>query len=179
MNKYIVRESPYKKIGKTLRYNQPAYTARTCLMLPAVKQEALKQVLTAVKVECRHLCQLKPRPSTLRVKSVGELKSFSWSEMMQELKRKAPTLLATLRAAAQSHLPRSPPKAVYKKRGRQSKLAQRARDSVVGMAAAVLLKERNQHMCKLQTLVSTLLYAGHASKKVTGILVTVTYRLVT
>ena len=34
------------------------------------------------------------------------------------------------------------------------------------MAAAVLLKERNQHMCKVHTIVSTLLYAGHASKKV-------------
>ena len=32
------------------------------------------------------------------------------------------------------------------------------------MAAAVLLKERNQNMCKPQAVISTLLYAGHAFK---------------
>ena len=34
------------------------------------------------------------------------------------------------------------------------------------MAAAVLLKQRSQQMCLLQSIVAIILYAGHAAKKV-------------
>ena len=149
MRKYTVRESPYKRIGKSLRYKQSSYTARTCMVLPAAKAVALRQVITSVKQECRHLCQQKPRSSVLRVSAVDGLKSFSWKGVTQELKQRAPTFLSILQAAAQSYRPRAPPKARRKKRGSPSRLLQRARESVVGMAAAVLLKERNQHMCKI------------------------------
>ena len=161
MKKYIVRDSSFKRIGKSLRYKKSSYTARTCLALPGVKAEALKQVITSVKLECRHLCQVKPRPSVLRVRSVDVLKYFSWKGVIRELKRKAPTFLAILQAAAQSNRPR-----IAARGGKRSKHIHQARENVVGMAAAVLLKERNQHMCKLQTIVGILLYAGHASKKV-------------
>lgn len=172
MKSYTVRATPFKRIGKTLRYKQPAYTARACLTLPAVQSEALRQTIAAVKRECMQLCQLKPRSSVLRVKSADELKSFSWKGVIQELRLTAPTFLAILQAAAQSFRPRAPraPKVVQKKKGRPSKHLQRARDSVVGMAAAVLLKERNQQMCKPQAIVSTILYAAHAAKKVSCIL---------
>jgi hypothetical protein len=150
---YNVKFSPFKRIGKTLRYKKVSYTARACLSLPAGKSEALRQIVTAVKMECRRLCQLKPRPSVLRVKSVDELKSFSWRQVILELRLKAPTFLTILQAVGECHQPRR-------------KRRQKARNSVVGMAAAILLKERNQHMCKPQTVLSTVLYAGRASKKV-------------
>jgi hypothetical protein len=89
------------------------------------------------------------------VKSVDELKSFSWRQVILELRLKAPTFLTILQAVGECHQPRR-------------KRRQKARNSVVGMAAAILLKERNQHMCKPQTVLSTVLYAGRASKKVYG-----------
>lgn len=108
---------------------------------------------------------LKPTPSVLRVRSVDELKSFSWNAVTEELKQKAPTFLAILQAAAEAYRPRvQKTKSTHKLK--RSKLTQKGRKGVVGMAAAILLKERNQHMSKVQTVVSTLLHAGHASKKV-------------
>ena len=127
MKTYHVRFSPFKRIGKTLRYKKASYTARACLSIQAGKSEALRQIVTAVKMECRCLCQLKPRPSVLRVKSADELKSFSWRQLMLELRLKAPTFLTILQAAGECHQPRL-------------KRRQKPRSSVVGMAAAILLK---------------------------------------
>ena len=86
MKKYTVKESPYKRIGKSLRHKQSLYTARTCMGLPGAKEEALRQIITVVKQECRHLCQRRPRSSVLRVNAVDGLKSFSWKGVTQELK---------------------------------------------------------------------------------------------
>ena len=67
--------------------------------------------------------------------------------MLKELSAKAPVLLAVLKAATSSC--RSEPT-----------------QAVVAMAAVVLLKSTSKNMCKLQAVVSSLLYAGHSSKKV-------------
>ena len=99
---FTLQESPYKRIAKALRYKQPAYTARTCLAVPSAKLEALKKVVSTVKLECRHLCQLKTNPSIMHIRSDDELKSFSWKAVTCELKQRAPTFLAVLQAAAES-----------------------------------------------------------------------------
>jgi len=66
-----------------------------------------------------------------------------------ELQQRAPTLFAVLQAAAHPASKQVTPL-----------------PSMVGMAAAILFKSRSKHMCLLQSIVATLLYAGHASKKV-------------
>ena len=63
---------------------------------------------------------------------------------------KAPTLLSILTAAAGSHSSRT----------------QQPDTNVILMAAAILLKQRNKHMCLLQTVIGCVLYSGHASKRV-------------
>ena len=69
---------------------------------------------------------------------------------MTHLKQKAPTLLSIMEAAAKSPY-------------RPSQLKKHTSlSSTVGMAACILLKQR----CKHQVIISILLYAGHASKKV-------------
>lgn len=40
--------------------------------------------------------------------------------------------------------------------------------SMIAMEAGILLKSRNKHMCLVQSIVATVLYAGHASTKVTN-----------
>lgn len=67
------------------------------------------------------------------------------------MKSRAPVLLSVLTTAAtggSGSSTRSPP------------------PSVIGMAAAVLLKARSENM--LQAMVGALLYAGHASKRVSA-----------
>ena len=73
---------------------------------------------------------------------------FKWHNLCAELKRRAPTLYATLEAAS------------WCSRSKTSPL------TGVEMAAGLLLKHRNQQMALLQTIVSIILYTGHASKKV-------------
>ena len=92
------------------------------------------------------LCKRLPSPSLLRSSSIKSLLEFNPKDVLKELSIKAPVLLAILKAAASSC--RSEPK-----------------QAVIAMAAAVLLKSRSQNMCKLQAVVSSLLYAGYSSKK--------------
>ena len=116
-------------------------------------------ILQIIRVECGSLCLLKPVPSVLRVSSLKRITDFKWEDLITELRTRAPTLLAVLQAAAQPM--------------RSKKLSPPA--SIVGMAAGILLKSRNKHMCALQSVVSTLLYAGHASKKVSTFCLSILY----
>ena len=146
VRKYLIH-SPYKPLVKTTRYKQPAYTARTLFKSPSLREATLKEVTNAIRKECQMLCRRLPSPSLLRSSSIESLLEFSPRDVQKELSAKAPVLLAVLKAAASSC--RSEPT-----------------QAVVAMAAAVLLKSRSKNMCKLQAVVSSLLYAGHSSKKV-------------
>ncbi len=42
--KFVV-SSPYKRIVKTLRYNQPAYTARALMKTARIKENTLAEIL--------------------------------------------------------------------------------------------------------------------------------------
>ena len=68
--------------------------------------------------------------------------------MIEELQHKAPVLVAILEAASKTSV-----------KNKQNK-------ALICMAGAILLKSRCKHMCKLQLVISSLLYAGHASKRV-------------
>lgn len=101
-------------------------------------------------MECKVLCLILPELSVLRVPSVHHLSSFRLDSFVNELRQKAPTLLAVLTAAAQP----------CRSTGRECD------PHVIAMAAAILLKQRNQDLCMLQTIVGCLLHVGHAAKKV-------------
>ena len=92
-----------------------------------------------------------PKPSVLRVLSLKHLKDFNIKAVLDELKRKAPTLLAILTAVVC-----------------QPQKSQNCESDfhVIAMAAAILLKQHNKHMCMMQTIVGCILHAGHASKMV-------------
>jgi len=111
--------------------------------------ELLSTILQTIRIECSMLYMTKPTPSVLRVTS---LSSFKWEDVNIELQQKAPTLFAILKAAAQPT------------RSRQATPL----TSMIAIAAGILLKSRNKHMCLLQSIVATVLYASHASTKVTN-----------
>lgn len=101
MKRYNVK-SPYKRIVKSLRYPRPGYTARKCIQVPALKKATLQEVLKVIKLESTALAKRQPKPSMLRVRSLKQLTTFKWSDLMTYLKQKAPTLLSIIEAAAKS-----------------------------------------------------------------------------
>ena len=153
MKRYNVK-SPYKRIVKSLRYPRPGYTARKCIQVPALKKATLQEVLKVIKLESTALAKRRPKPLMLRVQSLKQLTTFKWSDLTTYLKQKAPTLLSIIEAAA-----KSPYKPSQLKKHTPLSIA-------VGMAACILLKQRCKHLCLLQVIISILLYAGLASKKV-------------
>lgn len=154
MRKYLVH-SPYKPVVQTTRYKRPLYTARTLFKTPSLRDATLKELLNTVKHECDVMCKVVPSSSILRSSSVRSLKEMRWESVLDDLKSRAPVLLSVLTAAGtggagSSTRPPSP--------------------SIIGMVAAVLLKARSKNMGKLQAMIGALLYAGHASKRVSCIL---------
>ena len=82
--------------------------------------------------------------SFFRFSHVAALQSFSWKPLLKELSEKAPNLYAFLKAA----------------------LSSQKKKSLIGMTASVLLKGKNMQMAQIPTIISVILYAGHASKQV-------------
>ena len=146
VRKYTLR-SRYKWIVNTMRYNKAMYTARRILKSPKLSEATVREITRTIKQECATLCKMTSQ-SSFRVKTIADLLQFDWVSLLQELKNKAPLFTSVLKAAAEGATHRTPDVAV------------------IGMAASVLLKSRCKHMCKLQMMVSSLLYAGHASKRV-------------
>ena len=146
MRKYLIH-SPFKPLVKTTRYKKPAYTARALFKSPSLQEATVKEITSTIRKECEMLCERLPSPSLLWSSSMESLLKFSPRDVLKELSAIAPVILAVLKAVASS-------------------CRSESTQAVVAMAAAVLLKSRSQNMCKLQAVVSSLLYAGHSSKKV-------------
>ena len=102
--------------------------------------------------------KLTPLPLMLRSSTIDSMKEMQWKSILDDMKAHAPVLLSILSAAAFRRLggtTNAPP------------------PSNIAMVAAVLLKSRLNNICKVQAMIGTLLYAGHASKWVCiGTLVT-------
>ena len=119
--------------------------ARTVLRTPALHRRLVHLIAKKITRECKRISSKKN--STLLRLSLNKVKSFDWKLLRKELKRHTPTLLSVLEAASCNQPSKRNPR-------------------IVGMAAAALLKGRNKNLCLLQGVVSTILYAGHSSKKV-------------
>ena len=136
----------YKKMVQSIRYRHSPYTIRTILKSSPLKQTVISQLTTTIRRECAAMCSRNHGDSVLRLLTVLELKDFSWKSVLRELKRRAPTLLQVLTAAASSRT--------------------RSNPGIVGMAASLLLNGRNPQLCIPLAVKSVLLYAGHSAKKV-------------
>lgn len=149
VRKYLLN-SPYKSVVKSMHYKQPTYTARTLLKSPPLKQATVQEVVSTIKRECASMCQLQPKPFILRTGRTCSYKDFNWPLLLNELNSKAPTLLAVLKAASGCDC------------ASQKSLIP------LEVAASILLYSRSKHLCRVQTFVGGVLYAGHAAKKVYG-----------
>lgn len=130
-----------------MRYRKANYTARKILKSPDISTATIDQITQKVKHECQMICKIKPSPSKFRIEAISDLLDLNWNLMIKELRGVAPVFTAIMEAAA-------------------STVRNKPDPAILCMAGAVLLKSRCKHMSKIQMVVSSLLYAGHASKKV-------------
>ena len=147
--------SAMKKVTMYLTKGSYSAFARNAVKIPKLKTAlvaAVAAVAALVRNECQDLCTTTDGlTSVLRNTSPGNLKKFSWKEVLDELEQKAPVLYAVLNASV-SRFRKQHPK----------KVSQRS----VAFAACILLRQRNKFMCAAQCVISVLLHAGHASKMV-------------
>lgn len=126
--------------------------ARSAMLIPPLKKALVNAIASEVRDECQKLCTtIADRKPMLRKTSPDDLKTFSWSNLSSELRNRAPVFVAILEASVKCPCGQHP-----------DSMSQR----FIGLAAAVLLHERNQFMCAVQCVISLLLHAGHVAKMV-------------
>lgn len=86
--------------------------------------------------------------SIMRSQNPEHLQQFSWDLLLNELSQHAPLLSSLLISATRTKVARSNTKAV------------------IGMCAAILMKQRNSRMNLVQRIISLILYASGTSKQV-------------
>lgn len=131
-----------------MRYGRPNYTARRILKSPLLSDATIAEIKRTIWHECDLLCK-KTQSSHLRVLNIKDLYEFKWEALIEQLQRIAPVLTSVLSAAAT-----------------RSSTEKKSNMVAICVVAALLLKNQCKHMCKVQMIVSSLLYAGHAAIKV-------------
>ena len=114
------------------------------------RQHVLKEFGRILRAEMTAMCSDKTA-SLLRSHSSQDLYDFQWKNLLDELKKFAPVFLFFLQQCTMTKTPRQ------------------NRDGVIGMCAAILLKNRFPEMNLLQKNISLLLYAGHCGKRVSNL----------
>ena len=136
-----------KRIGKALARKAPRTVAVQTLADPTTRLHVLKELGRILRAEMTAMCSDKTA-SLLRTHTVQDLSHFKWKNVLDELERSAPVFLHFLRQCTQTKTPRQ------------------NRDGIIGVCAAIILKNRFAKMNLLQKNVSLLLYAGHCGKQV-------------
>ena len=142
------------KIGRALAGGHIPTIAKAVFSHAPLKEEIVLKVLDTVSNECGDLCRKGPdNISLFRNIPLEQMEEFEWAQCIEELQKKAPTLLRLLSTIVQHNDHRN-----TSKRGDRHSPG-------INMAVAVLLKERNREMCGLQSLTALLLFKGQAHKK--------------
>lgn len=140
-----------RSIGR-MKYNS---IAKQALRVSKVRSKVLSLLAQDIQKELGNICS-KKNWSILRDSSVSTLMSFTWDTLISELSVHAPTFLEMLRGIVQV-------KQSLREKGQSQEPCENA---VVGICAAIMLKNKNIHMNLFQKIVSHILYNGHAAKQV-------------
>ena len=140
-----------KKVTKALAGGNIQSISRAVFSNPRHRDEAVVQVSRIVDEECAVLCSKNP-VSLFRSMTLEQAESFSWTQAVDELKTKAPTLYHILDLAV-----------THSSRRNKQKKGERQFPGLC-MSVAILLKERNRMMCGIQSYVSSALFSSHIQK---------------
>ena len=153
-----------KTLGRSISRSNRAAIARQCLKDSGIRAKIFLYLEKDVQQELTGMCSKKVA-SVFRASSAEHLHVFSWDQVSEELKCRAPTLHALLSMCVN-----------VKRRVRPSKNSgsvpcshKPSNSTVLGVCASILLRHRNQCMNTLQRLVSLVLHRGHAGKQVISV----------
>ena len=125
-------------------------------------QQAVRSIFVGkINAECSSLCQTGGTPSAFKCITLSALTQFNWLWFIDELK--APLLLDILSIICCQNDQRNKFKTGS------------SHNPGMGMAVALLLKERNMHMTGVQSIISLLLFAARVDKQVNQIIVIVNH----
>lgn len=99
-----------------------------------MQQNVVKMLCKQISKECSTMCALKTK--ALRVANTDSLRQFAWGDVANNLKRLAPTLFKVILTSCSTK--------------------RQCNQTIGGMAAALLLKERNKHIYLMQSVLSVL-----------------------
>lgn len=136
-------------IGRSLAHRSGMAFARHSLSHPLFRLSIIKQVKSIVYDEVQSLCSEGSVQSMLQRSTSEGLEMLNWSDLVCDMRQRAPVLTAVLTAAMS-----------------RKKTEQTFATESLASCFAVLLKGRNQRMSLLQRITSLILYAGHAGKPV-------------
>ena len=137
-----------KRLGRYVGRGNRRSIARAAVDNLTLRPELVSAMCQAVGAEMKGVCS-DSHDSILRMKNKTALEHFSWETVWCELEQKAPTLMAFLVGLA-------PPSK------RQSEHIKPA----LSLCASILLKLRNDKINLVQSVISLVMKAGHATKSV-------------
>ena len=145
------------KIGRALAGGHLPSIAKATFAHNGLREELLLKVMDLVNEEVDALCRKEKEnesPSPFRHIPVLDFESFSLKDCTRQLQEKSPFLYRLIISLVQRNDHRNKSK--------------RGDSHIPGIctAVAILLKERNQHMCGMQTYLSLVLYTSRVPKKV-------------
>lgn len=146
-----------EKIGRVLVGEHLPSIAKAVFANAELRNDILTKFLDLLDGECSELCRkTQDTISPFRHFPIEKLTEFSWDELADSMKTKAPTIYKIFSRIV-SHSDH---------RNESKKGAQHTPS--ICMAIALLLKERNREMCGVQSAISIALFASQVQKKVSA-----------
>ena len=136
-----------KHLGRALARRSNYAIVSDILNSQVTRDYLLKKVGVLLRKELTSMSSDKTE-SILGKQNMADLKSFSWSKVLNELSSNAPILLSILFSCTHTRKPRT------------------NKNAVIGMCSAILLKFRNSKMSMVKKMLSLILYAGNSGKQV-------------
>ena len=128
-----------------------ADTAKEILSIPSIKGAVRLQLLKDVHAQSKSLCvRTRGKPSMLKDTSTKGLEKFKWTDVMVEMKERAPDILDFIATVAAPTLEKDVDNQV----------------PPVCMICAMLMNQRWQELSLIQKIATIILGYGHSSKKV-------------
>ena len=121
-------------MGKEIARKSMQAVANEALKDPVIRQYRLKMLGSELAKEVRDMASDSAN-SILQSQNPDHLKGFTWDMLLSELSKFAPTLKSLLASAISTRVHHS------------------STDAVIGMCAAILIKQRNSKMNLVQRLI--------------------------
>ena len=152
----IHKSTQLKSLAQSIGRLSYSSVARQTMKVDRVRKRVMEIIAADIQKELTRACARRSK-SVLRNPTAESLINFTWEKLLSELDTCAPTFMHILRGIVQvKRRERKPVKRSYRP----------SEKAVLGVCAAIMLKNRNVHMNLLQCIVSLILYNGHASKQV-------------